>query len=668
MKFDRPLLGFLLTAAALFPACKSTSGPLRWTEVEKGVWRTEAGNPDVTNLLKVAEAIPNREAIQRLAAAGRPDFLDAIEMRTIDHRVFIRIPLERDEEIYGLGLNFKTLNQRGRILRLHTDHYGGRDDGRTHAPVPFYVSSRGYGLLVNSARYIDIWVGTAVRRDSPNPPVERDRNTDAQWSAQPYSDGIEMALDAEGAEILLFEGPKMLTAIQRYNLFCGGGPIPPKWGLGFWQRVPTLFTDKQVKEEVAAFAEHDFPLDVIGLEPGWMSASYPCTYEWDSGRFPDPAGFMREMDKSRVRINLWMNPYISSRGRLDASLKPYFGTHTVWCGPVPDYTRPEARGILTRFIEEEHLSIGVSGYKIDEIDGYDSWLWPDSALFPSGLTGEPMRQVYGLQMLRMVTDQFHKRNQRTYGLARANNAGGNSLPFVIYNDYYSHPDFINALVNSGFIGVLWTPEVRASGSAEEWLRRFQTVCFSPLAMINAWADGTKPWTFPEVYPQVREYARLRMQLLPYLYSAFADYHFEGIPPFRATGLDENKVIDRRDQYMVGPSLLVAPLFSGQAGRTVVLPPGKWFDFFTGEYAGEDETIEVTPGLDKIPVFARDGALIPMIEPANRVPGPGEKPAVTWKKFGDKPGSFMLYEDDGVTFEYERGQYSRARHTGNQSSD
>ena len=91
---------------------------------------------------------------------------------------------------------------------------------------------------------------------------------------------------------------------------------------------------------------------------------------------------------------------------------------------------------------------------------------------------------------------YRKKNLRTYGLVRASNAGATSFPYVIYNDYYSHPDFITALINSSFIGVLWTPEVRGSATAEEWLRRMQTVCFSPLAMLNAWSDGTKPWSFP----------------------------------------------------------------------------------------------------------------------------------------------------------------------------
>lgn len=108
---------------------------------------------------------------------------------------------------------------------------------------------------------------------------------------------------------------------------------------------------------------------------------------------------------------------------------------------------------------------------------------------------------------------------------------------VIYNDYYSHEDFITALINSGYSGVLWTPEVRSSKTSEEWLRRMQTVIFSPMAMINAWSSGTKPWSFPEVEKEVREIAMLRMQLMPYFYSEFAKYHFEGTPLFRGMNLE-----------------------------------------------------------------------------------------------------------------------------------
>jgi alpha-D-xyloside xylohydrolase len=274
---------------------------------------------------------------------------------------------------------------------------------------------------------------------------------------------------------------------------------------------------------------------------------------------------------------------------------------------------------------------------------------------------------------------FRNTNTRTYGLTRASNGGGASFPYVIYNDYYSHEDFITALINSGFSGVLWTPEVRSSKTGEEWLRRVQTVCFSPMAMINAWSSGTKPWSFPEVEKEVKEYALLRMQLIPYLYSEFAKYHFEGTPPFRSMSLEEgfnataklelrNENLDEnpyaeavmkeiKDQYMTGGYLLVAPLFTGQASRKVVLPKGKWYDFYTGQFAGEGEVITVSPGLSKIPVFVKDGGIIPMMKPVLHAPSAGEKFDIEVRYYGSKPGAYMLYDDDGETFDYEKGVYS-----------
>jgi alpha-glucosidase (family GH31 glycosyl hydrolase) len=442
-----------------------------------------------------------------------------------------------------LGLNFKTVEQRGRIMRLHVDHYGGRDNGRTHAPVPFYVSSKGYGVFINSPTYIDVWVGTAVRKDSKNPPEVRDRNTDKSWDATPYSDNVEILVPAHGTEVYIFGGPTMLNVVQRYNLFNGGGCLPPRWGLGFWHRTPTLYSDKDVAAEVAEFKKRNFPLSVIGLEPGWQSRSYPCTYEWDSSRFPDPSKFINDMNQQGVQVNVWLNPFVSPESELYRPILPFTASHTVWTGVVPDYSLPAARKLIASHFEKNLLNIGVSGFKMDENDGYDEWLWPDVTTFPSGHSAEQMRQLYGVMMQKMTADLYRKKNIRTYGLVRASNAGATAFPYVIYNDYYSHPDFITALINSSFAGVLWTPEVRGSATAEEWLRRMQTVCFSPLAMLNAWSDGTKPWSFPEVEKQVFEVAWQRMQLLPYLYTTYAEYTFYGTPPVRAMNLEDGFTSD-----------------------------------------------------------------------------------------------------------------------------
>ena len=109
--------------------------------------------------------------------------------------------------------------------------------------------------------------------------------------------------------------------------------------------------------------------------------------------------------------------------------------------------------------------------------------------------------------------------------------------------------------------------------------------------------------------------------------------------------------------MAGEYLLVAPLFTGQTSRKVILPKGKWYDFYTGAYAGDGEIITVTPGLDKIPVYVKDGGIIPMMQPRLQSPKAGEKVDLEVRYYGEKPGRYLLYDDDGETFNYEKGDYS-----------
>jgi alpha-D-xyloside xylohydrolase len=652
------LLSISLTAMVLFITVdvKSQNKPIHWQKMANGVWKIEVGKPEKNNLLTIAGVGPKVMAINQMPLAKFPLKENEIKVEVFDGKTYLRLPLDQNEKIFGLGLNFKTVEQRGRILRLHEDHYDGIDNGRSHAPIPFYVSSKGYGIFINSARYIDIWVGTGVRVDSKNAPKARDRNTDPNWSASPYSEIVEILVPVEGVELYVFGGPSTLDAVSRFNLYQGGGSLPPKWGLGFWHRTPTLFNDSLLLNEVEGFTKHQFPLTVIGLEPGWQSKAYPCTYEWDSKRFPDPKGLINQLKDKGIYTNLWINPYISPDASLIKQLKPYTATHTVWSGFVPDYSMKQTNTIIGNHLKKNLLDIGVSGFKMDENDGFDFWLWPDVAKFPSGMPAEIMRQTYGMMMQKLNTKLYRAENRRTYGLVRGTNAGATSFPFVIYNDYYSHRDFITALINSSFIGTLWTPEVRSSGSAEDWLRRMQTVCFSPIAMLNAWADGTKPWTFPEVEKEVADVANLRMQLIPYLYTCFADYAFYGRPPFRAMNLVDgfSSPKEIKDQYMVGDNLLVAPLFTGETSRKVILPEGKWYDFYTGKLAGEAEIITVAPGLAHIPVFVRNGGIIPMA--VNNTVAEGKFDLVI-RYYGDKETSYQLYDDDGKTFDYEKGVFS-----------
>lgn len=655
---------------------------IKWQRVEPGVWKGNVGTPEAYNLLQVSGSSPYKDGFTRLSEAEIPDIISGIKDTVVSGKTYLSFPLQKNEQLYGLGLNFKTVNQRGRILNLHVDHFNGYDNGRTHAPVPFYVSSLGYGIFINSARYMTVYAGSGIRKDSPNASPAKDRNTDRTWNASPYSDEVSVLIPANGVEIYVFAGPTPMDVVRRYNLLCGGGTLPPRWGLGITQRVHTLYTTEQVEKEIDDFDRHGYPLDFIGLEPGWQSKAYPCSFEWDPSRYPMPEEFISKLLGRGIRLNLWTNPYVSPESKLYEAIYALSGSHTVWGGVVPDLANGKARALLKNKWEKEHVSMGIGGYKIDEVDGYDRWLWPDVATFPSGIPSEMIRQTYGLWLQRMTNDIYREKNRRTYGLVRASNGGASSFPYVIYNDYYNHRDFITALGNSGFCGILWTPEVRKAQTPEEWLRRFQTVVFSPMAMIDAWSSGLKPWSFPEVNEQIKEYALLRMRMMPYWYTEFARYRFDGIPPFRSmnlepgfdvqeslkstlqkSDLEKNPYLEKvtqevKDQYMAGEYLLVAPLFAGENGRQVVLPEGNWYDFYTGEYVGNGEIIMVTSTLDRIPVYVKDGGIIPMLKHAAlRTPHIGQTFDLEIRHYGKADGNYRLYDDDGETFDYERGEFS-----------
>ena len=672
-----PATLLLVTTLAFTCCCGSPSEGLQTVSIKaegRGVWTWKVGRPDKINLTSELKLTPKWDAINEMQEVKLPIDKSEIKATLKDGDTYLRFPLEKNEKIYGLGLNFKTVQQNKRVLHLHVDHFGGGDNGRTHTPVPFFISSKGYGVFINSARYISCYIGTSTRVDSKLPYQEFDRTTQGKdWQVSPLSDNIEFRIPAEGVELVFFAGNNMLEVVQRFNLYNGGGALPPKWGLGFWQRTSTWYTQDQVLNEIDQFEKKGFPLNVIGLEPGWMSRAYPCTYEWDSVRYPDPNKLMSILEEKNLKANLWINHGISSHSEIYEKMIAHSATHELWNGLVPDYTTKEAKQIVKNHFIKYGLDYGVSGYKMDENDGNDRWQIPDVAEFPSGISAEQMRQIYASLMQQFTTEMFKERNQRTYGLVRAGNAGISSFPYVLYNDYYDHRDYITALINSSFIGVLWTPEMRASKSAEEWLRRMQTVCFSPLAMINAWANGTKPWSFPEVENEVKYYANLRMQLIPYLYTAFADYSFKGIPPMRAMNLEPDFVIGEsefvkgelhdtdnpyavsvlkeiKDQFMVGADILIAPLFAGETKRKVVLPQGKWYDFYTGEFVGEGEEIVAEPGLSHIPTYVRNGGIVPLFPIISKIDD--RKLPLEIRHYGDKSGHYNLYDDDGQTFDYE----------------
>jgi alpha-D-xyloside xylohydrolase len=623
--------------------------PPVWREISPGVWRTQVGRADRPTLTQAAEAKPRNDRLAAMPKATMPFAPTSMLAGKANGHAWVSLPLHPGEKVYGLGMQMSGSGRRGGVYHLRVDHYSSGAD-RLHAPTPMYISSLGYAVFLNTSRPVDVYVGVGNRLDDPKIPPFRDRNTDPKWDAQPDSGRVEASVAAPGLEVLVFAGPTAMDALRRYNLFCGGGAMPPIWALGFWHRTPTLMTADQVIAEAAQFESRGFPLDVIGLEPGWQSRSYPGTMEWSPERFKDPGGFVQKLLDRGVRVNLWENPYVAPGSELFRQLTPRFGSHTVWLGAAPDVYDKETAKIVRDFHRSRHLDLGVSGYKIDEVDGFDVWLWPDHATFPSGLSGLHMRQIYAVLWQKELLRAFRDKGERTFGLVRASNGAASRFPFAIYSDTYDHRQYVGATVNCSLAGVIWCAEARDAANGEEWVRRMQSACLSPIAQLNAWASGLKPWSYPEVESEVRSAMALRESLVPHLYTAFAQYWLDGVPPVRPMCLVDGG--QETDQYMLGDSLLVAPMFAGEKSRPVRLPKGKWYDYSTGALVGEGTTITVRPSLQDVPLYVREAAAIPTFPPGLRARGD----SYLLRCYGAGPWKGLLYEDDGRTFAFEKGDY------------
>ena len=485
---------------------------------------------------------------------------------------------------------------------------------------------------------------------------------------------------AAGVDLYVFAGTDLKDAVSRYNLFSGGGCLPPLYGLGVLYRCYYQSDEPQVEHLAEEIREGHMPCDIIGLEPGWQSKSYSCSYLWDKEKFSDPDQLIRFLRKNNFRINLWEQAFVNQKAPFYDEMFPYSGDYLVWEWLVPDFTKKEARDAFMRH-HRGLLDKGIDGFKLDECDSSDytgCWSFPNCTRFPSGMDGMQMHNQLGLLFQSIQEELFRSKNRRTWSQVRASYAFAASYPFVLYSDLYDQGDFLRALVNSGFCGLLWTPEVRQTDSAEELIRRLQMTILSPQACVNAWMIPNTPWRqydyrknlknellspaeCEKLTAACRNILNLRMSLIPYLYSSFWRYKSEGMPVFRALVMDypddpEAQKID--DQVMIGNCMLAAPVMVSQGNqRDIYLPAGNWFDFFTGEkYKGGKWLKNVQVDLEKIPLFIKENSILPLADPVEHVEEnlPFE---IELRVYGTEPCSTFLYEDDGVTYDYEDGKYS-----------
>lgn len=606
----------------------------RWSSIAPGVWKATIGVPEAQTPVRARQIGPAHEGLRRLPAVNTPP-LPAPIGSVVPRGVELELPLAAYELMYGFGLQLMSFQQRSkkRIVRVNADPKV--DSGDSHAPVPFYATTRGYGVLVDTFRHAVFYCGEAHPR--PEHAVSADSievNTPQMMRVRDRRQASRVLVEiprCAGVDVYLFAGPELRTAVQRYNLYSGGGVLPPEWGLGFWYRPEMHLDAQQVLALGKEFRANKIPCDVLGLEPGWQTHAYSCTFAWDRHRFPDPRKFVRDAGDLGFRVNLWEHAFTHPASPIFSDLVSHSGDIGVWDGLVPDFAGDAARRVFGDYHGRALIDLGISGFKLDECDNSDfteGWSFPDSSRFPSGVDGEQMHGQFGLRYQDAILKQFEQRGRPTYSLVRSSGALAAPYPFVLYSDLYDHRQFIRALVNAGFNGLLWCPEVRDAVSEEDLIRRLQSVVFSPLAMVNAWYIHNPPWKqidrkqnnadrfspgWERLQARCREIISWRMQLLPYLHAAFALYKSDGLPPFRALLMDypdDPALAEVDDEYLIGDRMLVAPLFAGEPQRNVVLPPGRWHNLWTGVAVEGANRFTVAASEENIPVYVKTGSVLP----------------------------------------------------------
>ena len=522
----------------------------------------------------------------------------------------VEFAIDPDTKIYGFGLQLYRFDEYGNKLTIRCNADAPRATGDSHAPVPFFVTNKGYGMYFDTARYAEFYCGII----KPGGKLDEEKYETQLCEEELYASKrfLGKALisvfipRAKGIDIFVTEGKKITDMVAEYNLMAGGGCDAPEWGLGVLYRCNGSYNAEQILGIAKHMRDNDIPCDILGLEPGWHTHAYSCTYVWNKERFPEPQKFVDTVRGMGFHLNLWEHAFIHPDSPIHDAMLPYSGDYCVWGGLVPDFSMPEARKIFADYHRENIVGMGIDGFKADECDGSDytgGWTFPNHTTFPSGLDGEQYHNLFGALYAQTMWQALD--NKPTFSEIRSMGALGAPYPFVLYSDLFNIKAFLTGVVNSGFSGVLWSPEVRWCQTKKELLRRLQLVTFSVQCLINAWSCPEIPWMPFDCIDEVKTILGERVKLIPELKKAFVRYKNEGIPPVRALVMDytdDPETWDIDDEYLFCENLLVAPFTDFESDtRSVYIPAGEWVDYFTGEKVPcgrMDHTSE------NIPVFRR----------------------------------------------------------------
>ncbi len=525
------------------------------------------------------------------------------------HYLHEQLSLGVGETIYGLGERFGPLVKNGQIVDSWNAD-GGTSSEQAYKNVPFYLSSKGYGVFVDNPARVSFELGSEVTS----------RN---QFSV-------------EGQELTYYviAGPAPKDVLRRYTGLTGRPARVPAWSMGLW--LSTSFTTDYTEETTSAFvdgmAERDLPLSVFHFDCFWMRQFHWCDFLWDPAAFPDPAGMLHRLKDRGLRISLWINPYIAQRSvlfeegrRLGYLLKRPDGSVWQWdmwqAGmAIVDFTNPDATAWYRSKLQAL-IDLGVDCFKTD----FGERIPSTDAVWYDGSDPERMHNYYPQLYNAAVFDVLEENRGEGEAVlfARSATAGGQQFPVHWGGDCESTFEAMAeslrgglSLAASGF--GYWSHDIGGFEGTPDPAIFKRWVPFGLLSShsrLHGSSSYRVPWAFDEEAVDVlRKFTKLKLSLMPYLMTAAAEAHRDGVPMMRPMILEfpDDPAVSYLDrQYMLGRDLLVAPVMSFDGEVSFYLPSGTWTDLLSGEQLSGSRWIQQTHGFGTLPLLVREGAVIPV---------------------------------------------------------
>ncbi|MBN1178569.1 MAG: DUF5110 domain-containing protein [Anaerolineae bacterium] len=592
---------------------------------------------------------------------------------TADGHAACRWQLQPDAHVYGLGERTTAMDRRGAAFtNWNTDPrtYDTGDDP-INLCIPFWLTlhsggAQGYAILLENTARSQVDVG----------------------QTDPHA--LAAAVDEQALGYLFFYGPALSHVLTRFTELTGRHALYPRWTLGYQQCRWSYYPEARVRQLARDFREtHHVPCDAIHLDIHYMDG-YRC-FTWDRERFPDPTRMLADLHAQGFKLVTIIDPGIKVDKRYwafrDGMEKDVFCrypdgqlcTGPVWPGDCafPDVTAPHARtwwGDLYRGLLED----GVDGFWNDmnepALFGADDATIPLSVrhnLEGQGSDHRRAHNVYGLQMVRATAEGLARLapERRHFVFTRSGWTGVQRYAAHWTADNLSTWESfrltIPMVMGLGVSGIAFTGAdvggFAGTPTAELFTRWLQLGAFLPLFRAHTILDSPdqEPWTWGEPYLSInRETIHLRYRLLPYLYTTFWQSTQTGLPVARPLFLafqDDPATHALQDQFLCGDALLVAPVLEeGATQRSVYLPTGTWYDFWTDARHEGPARIQVEAPLERVPLFVRAGTVLPLGPVVEYVGQASDEPLTLHVYPGN--GESCLYEDDGETLAYQHGEY------------